>query len=141
LSGWVVLAIFRAWSSRLTWGAWLRAFLPLLLWAAVVWLIGGLDEVPGGDADVTKKLDKLAHLVMYGALGFLCGRAWRLVDGRAGFAVVLILLGLALGATDERRQLGIAGRTGSAADWFADAAGVLGGFVLAASHARQRQRT
>jgi VanZ family protein len=55
---------------------------------------------------------------------------------------VFILLALAFGAADEWRQLWLDGRSASVADWIADAAGVLGGFFLAASFfGRQRQRT
>lgn len=135
-----VIAIFAALVGRLTSAAWLRAFLPLLVWAALVWTIGGLDSVPGA-MDVPTNLDKVAHLLMYGALGLLCGRAWRSSGGGVAVAVVLVVLALALGAADEWRQLGVVGRTASVADWVADAAGVLGGFFLAASYARQRQRT
>jgi VanZ family protein len=130
-------AIFRALFGRLTFAGLLRAFLPLLVWAAVVWVIGGLDTVPG-DPDVTKKLDKVGHLGMYGAVGFLCGRGWRLSGARGGAAALLVVLALAMGAADEWRQLGIAGRSGSAADWVADAVGVVAGFFLAASYLRQR---
>jgi VanZ family protein len=77
---------------------------------------------------------------MYGVLGLLCGRAWRLLGGRRS-AVVFIALALAMGAADEWRQRALAERSSSAADWLADAAGVVGGFVLAVSYARQRQRT
>ena len=119
----------------------MRAFLPLLVWVVVVWTIGGLDPVPGA-SEATDRFDKVGHLAMYGGLGFLCGRAWRSIDGRAAAAAVFILLALAFGAADEWRQLWLDGRSASVADWIADAAGVLGGFFLAASFfGRQRQRT
>ena len=131
--------IFCALSSHLTKG-WLRAFLPVLVWATLVWLIGGMEEVPG-DENVTKHFDEVAHLVMYGLLGFLSGRAWRLLGGGVTVGIVLVVLALGMGGADEWRQLGLSGRTGSVTDWLADAVGVLSGFFLAATYARQRQRT
>src|SRR5687767_2920116 len=131
LSGRDARPIFCNLSIDLT-GGWLRAFLPVLVWATLVWLIGGIDDVPG-DENLTKHFDEVAHLVMYGLLGFLSGRAWRMLGGGVTVGVILVVLALGMGVADEWRQLSMSGRTGSVTDWLADAAGVLGGFFLAAT--------
>jgi len=133
-------AIFCDLSTPLTGGGWLRALMPVLVWAMLVWLIGGMDEVPG-DENLTKNFDEVAHMAMYGLLGFLGGRAWRLLGSSVSLGIVLVVFALGMGAADEWRQLGMSGRTGSVTDWVADAVGVLGGFFVAVAYGRQRQRT
>jgi VanZ family protein len=133
------MARVRALPGRLMRGGRVRVLLPLIVWAGLVWTIGGLHDLPGND-EILQRWDKVGHFGMYGVLGFLCGRAWWQIRGGVA-AVVLIAFGLALGGADEWRQVGIAERSGSAADWLADTAGVLGGFLLVALYARPRQRT
>ena len=114
-----------------------RAFVPALAWAALVWFIGGLQHIPV--TTYTSGLDKLAHFAMYGVLGWLCARGW-LAGGGRGLAAVLITLALLMGAADEWRQAQLTTRSAELADWLADAAGVLTGFYVAVLFARKRQR-
>lgn len=112
-------------------------FLPAALWAVAIWGIGGLEATPAVPSGVG--LDKVAHLGMYGVLGWLLGRAWFAVDRRVTWLLPL-LLPLLLGAADELRQRALTGRTGDVADWFADGAGATSGMVLARYRARRSRK-
>jgi VanZ family protein len=138
LSGSAALAIFRGPSAGMSLRRKVLALLPPFLWAGTVWMIGGLQTIPLSSA--VTRYDKVAHFVMYGVLGFLCGRSARSIGGRWP-AVLLIAGALALGATDEWRQIALTSRSAELADWYADAVGVVTGFLIAARGARQQQRT
>jgi VanZ family protein len=70
--------------------------------------------------------DKLAHTLEYGGLAVLLVRA---VRGRNGWdrplagGLLALVIGLAIGAGDERFQSMIPGRDCSLLDWMADAGG------------------
>lgn len=113
----------------------LRAFAPAIVWAAVVWTIGGLDSVPG--VPVVPHIDKAGHFAMYGVLGFLAGRGWIAAGTRAGQWWPILLV-LAMAAADEYRQSLSATRSAEFADWVADTAGAGCGFFLALRNARGR---
>jgi VanZ family protein len=112
----------------------LRAFIPALAWAAVVWLIGGLNNTPSVPSGL--ELDKVAHFTMYAVLGWLMGRAW--VRTHRPARTVLLVSALLLGVADESRQIFNPNRTGDVADFAADAAGVFAGFIFAARSGRKR---
>ena len=114
------------------------AFLPAALYAGAVWLVGGLQTTPSAPSGLG--LDKVAHFVMYGGLGFLLGRGWTRA-GRGWTWVLPVLVALALGALDEWRQAALPARSSELADWLADAAGIAVGFVAAVAVARRRKRT
>lgn len=103
----------------------LRAFGPALVWAAVIIVVGGLEDV-GPKVDLP--VDKAAHFFMYGVLGALAGLGWRRAGGRLGRAWPFVVI-LLLGAGDELRQRAVAGRSSEFADWVADAAGALVGYA------------
>jgi VanZ family protein len=112
-----------------------RAFGPALVWAVAVWLIGGLRStptVPGGLG-----LDKYAHFLMYGLLGFLLARGWTQVGWRGAW-LLPTLAALLLGVADEVRQQSVPGRSAELADWFADFAGASTGVFIALRRARGR---
>jgi len=73
--------------------------------------------------------DKLAHALMYGALGFLMTRALddpeRAVRARALLGAFMFCL--AMGAADEWHQKYIQGRSAEVGDWIADSTGGLVG--------------
>jgi VanZ family protein len=115
------------------------AFAPAVAWALVVWLIGGLESVPAGGLSRLPGADKLAHFGMYGVLGWLTGRGWLMSGLRKGAPVVVLLVVL-MGAADELRQRGVAGRSAEFADWLADAAGAVSGFYLALRRGPGRER-
>jgi VanZ family protein len=112
----------------------LRRFWPALLYAGAIWIVGGLRNTPHAPSGLG--LDKVAHFLMYGGLGYLLGRGWA-VAGRGMGWVVPVLLALLLGAADELRQAALPTRSAELADWFADAAGITLGFLLALRGARR----
>jgi hypothetical protein len=70
-------------------------------------------------------IDKIAHLLLYGVLGWTIGRALWVSDYRTARAVWLALAaGLLFGGVDEWHQGSLLYRETSFADWLADAAGV-----------------
>jgi VanZ family protein len=70
-------------------------------------------------------LDKVAHLLLYGGLGWTLGRAMWVSGYRVALAVWLCLTaGLLFGGADEWHQGALLSREASFADWLADAAGV-----------------
>ena len=73
--------------------------------------------------------DKLVHVGLYGVLGatLFWGRM-RASSPPAGW--VLVLLGVAYGASDEWHQSFVPGRDPSFSDWTADTAGVLLGYWI-----------
>lgn len=127
----------------------LRAWTLALLWAALVWNLGGdafssaqtsrfLDPLlewllpsasPALLGDLLFGVHKAAHIVEYGVLALLIIRAlwtaWA-ASPRAALAVTLALLAC-LAAGDELRQSGTLARTGSGHDVLLD----LGGALLA----------
>ena len=114
----------------------IRAFAPAIVWAAAVWIIGGLEDtpsVPGGLG-----LDKLAHFGMYGVLGFLLARGW-IVSGWRGAWLLPVAVALLLGIADEQRQRTVPGRSADVLDWLADVSGASVGVFIALRMAR-RQR-
>ena len=68
-------------------------------------------------------MDKAAHFVMYGVLGFLATQGWRHAGRRPRLLWVLVLASL-VGAVDEYRQRSVANRAMEAADWVADTIGI-----------------
>jgi VanZ family protein len=93
-------------------------------------------------ADVS---DKTVHLAVYAGLGALVFRA--LAGGglrRPGYsprgAAQAWVVAAAYGASDEWHQAFVPGRTVSAADWVADAAGAAASVVLLVIVARVRAR-
>jgi VanZ family protein len=117
----------------------LLAFAPALAWALIVWMIGGLDSVPSGGLSRVPGADKLAHFGMYGVLGWLTGRGFRVAGLRRG-GIGAVLLIMVMGAADELRQAGLSGRSAEIEDWLADAAGAATGFYLALRRGRARER-
>ncbi len=102
----------------------LRAWLPPLLWAALIFALSSrpsLGQSPFGGAD------KLAHLGLYGVFGVLLGRAGGLTGASS---LALLACGLVYAASDELHQAWVPGRTPDAVDWMADAAGLAAGVYL-----------
>lgn len=105
-----------------------RAWWPAIVWMAV---IGILTSVPlpeiqwGGAGTSVGGLDKLAHFLLYLALGVLLGRGLWLLDRASVVPVVTALaVGLAFAAVDEWHQSLLSFRDAALSDWLADAAGV-----------------
>lgn len=105
----------------------LIAFTPLLLWAAAVLVVGGLDL--GIDASLPSGSDKVAHFIMYGVGGALAAWARRYRGGWAGLAgLILVLL---TGVADELHQSTVPTRHADIWDWAADAAGAILAYLVA----------
>ncbi|HSJ15877.1 MAG TPA: VanZ family protein [Longimicrobiales bacterium] len=112
-----------------------RHYLAPLLWALFAFGLGSVPDVPAPDWALP--LDKLAHLLLYGVLGVLLGRAWRRAGERPG-PPVLIALAVLAGALDELHQARVPGRSPEMADWLMDVVGAATGFALGAAMTRRR---
>jgi VanZ family protein len=113
-----------------------RVFAPALIWAAVVWIIGGLQSTPSVPAGAG--LDKAAHFLMYGLLGFLLARGWSVVGWRGPW-LLPVSIALLLGVADEVRQRTVPGRSADVADWVADVSGASAGVFIALRMTRRRR--
>ena len=87
--------------------------------------------------------DKSGHFAGYAILAALVLRAiasarWSGVTARAAWSAWLVCA--AYGVTDEYHQSFVAGRTSSAADWVADAAGAASAIAAAVVAARRLRR-
>jgi VanZ family protein len=115
------------------------AWIPSAAWAA---LIFGLSSIPlGPGSRLFPGSDLVAHLGLYGVLGFLLARAaGRTLPRWRGGAVVLAagILGTVYGATDEAHQALVPGREPEAADLLSDGCGAFLGAAAAAAAARRR---
>jgi VanZ family protein len=102
----------------------LSAWLPLIVWAAVLF---GLSSIPGQEIptfDVSFS-DKIAHCAVYGVWGILSFRALRLTTRlRLGYAILLTaLMALAYGVSDEIHQMFVPQRSPDPLDVMADVFG------------------
>ena len=98
-----------------------QLWIPPALLAGIIFVLSSIAQVPGAGY----VSDKLAHLVVFGALCFLTLRATHggsrpLTPGPAAAAFFLVLL---WGVLDEVHQSFVAGRDASARDVVADALG------------------
>jgi len=100
--------------------------LPALVWAAVIFFVSSLSQVPTAPMGFLS-WDKVAHFGVFAIFGLLLVRAFR------GRFVPALAVGIGWGALDEIHQLFVVGRNCSVYDFTADAAGVIaavGGFFL-----------
>ena len=106
-------------------------WLPAALWAALIFALSSRSSVPtpgfaGGD--------KILHFGAYAVLGLLLAHAAR----RSGLPPLwAVAIGLLYAASDEWHQGFVPGRMPDAADWIADAAGVVSGVWVARFRPRQ----
>jgi VanZ family protein len=107
----------------------LNAWLPVALWAAVIFTLSSLPSLDSGLGTWDTVLRKLAHLAEYAVLGALLYRALR----REPAAVAL---GSLYAVTDEVHQTFVSGREGSPVDWLIDTVGVVAGVLLLARRDR-----
>ncbi|MBI5575240.1 MAG: VanZ family protein [Deltaproteobacteria bacterium] len=100
-----------------------RIYLTLLvLWVAFTFM---LTSLPNPQVDISLPyLDKIAHFVFYGVMGFLCA-LWQRESGRRTGAAILagIVFASIVGAVDEIHQHWIPGRSMDVLDWVSDTAG------------------
>jgi VanZ family protein len=108
------------------------AYAPALLWAALLLWLGGRSDVPSPVTDLP--LDKLAHFVLYGVLGWLAAAGRERAGGPAAWIVSLLAIGC--GVLDEIHQRTVPGRSAEVADAAVDAVAV----ILASAMVRRRAR-
>jgi VanZ family protein len=104
-------------------GSLVRDWLPVLVWAAVIFAFSSVPDLGTGLGGWDLVLRKLAHAAEYAVLGGLLMRA----TGRAGPAFALAVL---YAGTDELHQTFVTGRVGALHDVAIDAVGAAIGIVL-----------
>lgn len=121
----------------------LRFWLPVLGYITLIFGVSSISNLPG-PANIPH-LDKVAHFLEYGLLGFLGGRAFRhsgpgfLRKFWFGFAIIA---GVAVGFCDEWFQSTVPGRTRSSFDFLADVIGAtFGQFALFVVENKWRRTT
>lgn len=101
-------------------------WLPVIAYVSTIFV---LSSQPGLHPPVTfQNSDKVMHLLEYGGLGFLLGRALRATMGwplGATASLVVVGVGMAIGAADEWWQSHVPGRDSTVLDWCADSAGLV----------------
>jgi VanZ family protein len=107
----------------------LNAWLPVAIWAAVIFTISAIPSLDSGLGSWDTVLRKLAHVAEYAILGALLYRALRREPGA-------IVLGSLYAVTDEVHQSFVSGRHGSLVDWLIDTAGVVAGVLLVSWRSR-----
>jgi VanZ family protein len=101
------------------------AWLPVVLWAAVIFALSSIPHLGTGLGTWDTVLRKGAHVTEYAILGLLLLRA-------TGREVPAFLLGVAYAITDEFHQHFVSGRHSSPIDVAIDSTGVLIGIVVLA---------
>jgi VanZ family protein len=111
-------------------GSIVRDWLPVLVWAAVIFAFSSVPDLGTGLGGWDLVLRKLAHGAEYAILGALLLRA-------TGRARVAFALAVAYAASDEFHQTFVQGRVGALHDVAIDAVGAAIGIALYSS-ARSR---
>ena len=101
----------------------MRAWLPVLAWAAVIFAFSSIPSLGTGLGTWDLVLRKVAHAAEYAVLGALLVRALR--RPLPAFA-----LGVLYAVTDEIHQTFVAGRHGATLDVLVDAVGVAVGVAV-----------
>jgi VanZ family protein len=104
-------------------GSFVRNWLPLLVWAAVIFAFSSVPDLGTGLGGWDLVLRKLAHAAEYALLGALLLRA----TSRGGLAFALAVL---YASSDEIHQAFVEGRVGAVHDVAIDAVGAAIGIVL-----------
>ena len=104
-------------------GSVVRAWLPVVAWAAVIFAFSSVPDLGTGLGGWDLVLRKIAHAAEFAVLGVLLLRA----TGRAGSAFAI---GVLYAISDEVHQSFVPGRLGSPIDVAVDAAGVAVGVLL-----------
>jgi VanZ family protein len=101
----------------------LTLWLPVFVWAAVIFAVSSVPSLSSGLGTWDTVLRKAAHVGEFAVLGALLYRAF-------GREVPALAAGVAYAATDELHQSFVSGRHGSVVDVAIDAAGVAGGMLI-----------
>ena len=100
----------------------LRLWLPVVLWAALIFAFSSVPDLGTGLGGWDLVLRKLAHTVEYAILGLLLVRALRR-------ELPALVLGVAYAVSDELHQHFVPGRRGAPLDVLIDAVGVALGIL------------
>ncbi|MBI1910322.1 MAG: VanZ family protein [Deltaproteobacteria bacterium] len=107
----------------------IRYWLPLIAYAGLIFYLSSLPRL--SIPQWFPHIDKAAHFLEYGGLGFLCVRVVRFRFREIRKVEILgALLGLAYGATDEIHQFFVPGRESSLTDLLVDGIGAAVGAVF-----------
>ena len=104
-------------------GPFVRNWLPVLVWAAVIFSFSSIPDLGTGLGTWDLVLRKLAHTAEYAILGALLYRA-------LGNEVLALGIGIAYAATDELHQHFVRGRHASPIDVAIDAVGLCVGMLV-----------
>jgi VanZ family protein len=99
------------------------AWLPVVAWAALIFLLSSIPHLGTGLGTWDTVLRKCAHVTEYAVLGLLLVRA-------VGREAPAFLLGAAYAITDEIHQHFVSGRHASPVDVAIDSTGVLLGILV-----------
>jgi VanZ family protein len=113
-------------------GSFLRLWLPVALWAALIFVLSSIPDLGTGLGGWDTLLRKLAHAGEYAVLGALLLRAVASIP-------VAVFLGVLYAVSDEIHQAFVPGRLGSPVDVAIDTVGVLCGVALWHRAARTRR--
>jgi VanZ family protein len=101
----------------------LSLWLPVVLWAGLIFTLSSIPDLGTGLGAWDTVLRKIAHPAEFAVLGFLLARA-------LGHDLAAFLLGAAYAVTDEVHQAFVPGRLGSVWDVLLDSVGVALGVLL-----------
>lgn len=104
----------------------LRFWLPVLLYVALIFAASSVANLQPPQVFGSLS-DKAAHAAEYGILGFLLVRAIRgteLLERSVPAGLVALIIGLAIGLSDELYQAHVPGRQSDPFDFLADSLGV-----------------
>ena len=108
----------------------LRIHGPAVAYASLIFILSSIPTLKSPDLGISFE-DKIYHILEYAAFGILLQRGAELSGGRSLKRILLIsILGICYGASDEIHQLFVPGRECDLFDFLADAAGVLTGQAL-----------
>lgn len=120
-----------------------KRWIPLIVWAVAVFSLPNVLSLSGSGPDLPNRFDKVIHFFEYLVLALLLYRALvhQIEHGRRRRMFYAVLFAaLAIGALDEFTQHFIPRRNSSIMDWFADAAGIIAGTVLAAARSARAEK-
>ncbi len=101
----------------------LSTWVPVVLWAAVIFTLSSIPDLGTGLGTWDTVLRKGAHVVEYAILGALLLRA-------LGREAPALAAGIAYAATDELHQHFVRGRHAAPLDVLVDAAGIVAGILV-----------
>ena len=134
-------------------GAWIARWLPVVLWAALIFLISANPQPysllpangsPAQQSRSNERLGRILHTLEYGVLAALTLRALRLQSAAwgskpsPGLAVLAWAGCVVYGVSDEVHQVFVPGRAFQLGDLALDALGALAGVILAWLITRRR---